>query len=62
MAFGLSHASALPADAVILVMVSLTVFGAVLAVLAVRTGRLGPSIVTHAVFNLFTLLYLTFAG
>jgi len=61
-AFGLSHASALPADAVILVMVSLTVFGAVLAVLAVRTGRLGPSIVTHAVFNLFTLLYLTFAG
>lgn len=57
-AFGLAHASTLPADAVILVMVSLTVFGAVLATLAVRTGRLGPGIVTHAVFNLFTVLYL----
>jgi len=57
-AFGLAHASTLPADAVILVMVSLTVFGAVLATLAVRTGRLGPGIVAHAVFNLFTVLYL----
>ena len=62
LAFGLSHASTLPTDAVILVMISLTVFGAVLALLAVRTGRLGTSIVTHAVFNLFTLLYLTFAA
>lgn len=61
-AFGLAHGSALPLDGVILVMVSLTVFGAILAVLAIRTGRLGPSIVTHAVFNLFTLLYLTFTG
>ena len=59
-AFGLAHGSTLPADAVILVMVSLTVFGAVLAGLAIRTGRLGPSIVAHAVFNLFTVLYLTF--
>lgn len=61
-AFGIAHGSALPVDAVLLVMISLTVFGAVLAVLAIRTGRLGPSIVTHAVFNLFTLLYLTFTG
>lgn len=61
-AFGLAHGSTLPADAVILVMVSLTVFGAILAVLAIRTGRLGPSIVAHAVFNLFTVLYLTFNG
>lgn len=59
-AFGIAHGSALPVDAVILVMVSLTVFGAILAVLAIRTGRLGPCIVTHAVFNLFTLLYLTY--
>lgn len=62
LAFGLSHGSSLPVDAVVLVIVSLTVFGAVLAALAVRTGRLGPSIVTHAAFNLFTLLYLTFTG
>ncbi len=59
LAFGLAHGSALPVDAVVLVMVSLTVFGAILAVLAIRTGRLGAGIVTHAVFNLFTLLYLT---
>lgn len=57
-AFGLAHGSALPADAVILVIVSLTVFGAVLAVLALRTGRLGPGIVAHALFNLFTIIYL----
>jgi membrane protease YdiL (CAAX protease family) len=61
-AFGIAHGSALPMDAVLLVMISLTVFGAILAVLAIRTGRLGPSIVTHAGFNLFTLLYLTFTG
>ena len=59
-AFGIAHGSALPVDAVLLVMISLTAFGAILAVMAIRTGRLGPSIVTHAVFNLFTLLYLTF--
>ncbi|HUR24114.1 MAG TPA: type II CAAX endopeptidase family protein [Acidimicrobiales bacterium] len=59
-AFGIAHGSALPVDAVLLVMISLTVFGAILAVLALRTGRLGPGIMTHAVFNLFTLLYLTF--
>lgn len=61
-AFGLAHGSTLPADAVILVMVSLTAFGAVLAVLAIRTGRLGPGMVAHAVFNLFTVLYLTING
>jgi membrane protease YdiL (CAAX protease family) len=61
-AFGIAHGSALPVDAVVLVMVSLTVFGAILAVMALRTGRLGPGIVTHAVFNLFTLLYLTFTN
>ncbi len=57
-AFGLAHASSLPADAVILVIVSLTIFGAVLSILAVRTGRLGPGILAHATFNLFTVIYL----
>ncbi|MDQ2826473.1 MAG: CPBP family intramembrane metalloprotease [Actinomycetota bacterium] len=57
-AFGLAHASTLPADAVILVILSLTIFGAVLATLAVRTGRLGPGILAHATFNLFTVIYL----
>ena len=61
-AFGLAHASALPVEAVLLVMISLTAFGAVLAILAIRTGRLGASIVAHAAFNLFTLLYVTFTG
>ncbi len=59
--FGIAHGSTLPADAVVLVMVSLAVFGAVLAGLAIRTGRLGPGIVAHAAFNLFTILYLTFS-
>jgi membrane protease YdiL (CAAX protease family) len=57
-AFGLAHGSALPVDAVVLVIVSLSVFGAALALLALRTGRLGPGIVAHALFNLFTILYL----
>lgn len=57
--FGLAHGSTLPAEAVVLVIISLTAFGAVLAFLALRTGRLGPGIVAHAVFNLFTVLYLT---
>ena len=61
-AFGLAHFYPLPLRGVILVMISLSVFGAVLAGLAVRTGRLGPSIVAHATFNLFTILYLTFDG
>jgi membrane protease YdiL (CAAX protease family) len=60
LAFGLAHGSALPGDAVALVIISLTAFGAILSTLAIRTGRLGPGIVAHAVFNLFTLLYLTF--
>ena len=60
-AFGLAHASALPLDAVLLVMISLTVFGAILSYLAIRTGRLGPGIVAHSAFNVFTVLFLTFS-
>lgn len=58
-AFGLAHGSTLGANAVVLVMVSLTAFGAVLGLLASRTGRLGPSIMAHAFFNLITIVYLT---
>lgn len=61
-AFGLAHASALPVRAVALVMISLAVFGAVLAMLALRTGRLGPGILAHATFNLFTLVSLAVTG
>lgn len=56
--FGLAHGSGLPADAVVLVILSLTLFGAVLAVVATRTGRLGPGMVAHSLFNLFTIVYL----
>lgn len=57
-AFGAAHFSELPAQGVILVILSLTAFGAVLSILAVRTGRLGASIITHATFNLFTVFFL----
>ncbi|MGH9189505.1 MAG: lysostaphin resistance A-like protein [Acidimicrobiales bacterium] len=53
--FGLSHQSQLPAAAVVLMMVSLGALGAVLSVLAVRTGRLGSAIVAHATFNAVTV-------
>jgi CAAX protease family protein len=49
--FGLAHVQALSAGALVLVIVSLVFLGLFLAVLVVRTGRLGPSIVAHAVFN-----------
>ncbi len=49
--FGLAHVQALALGALVLVIVSLTLLGTALAALAVRTGRLGPAIVTHSVFN-----------
>lgn len=54
--FGLAHPQALSPAALALVMVSLAALGAVLALLAVKTGRLGASIVTHAAFNLWTIV------
>jgi membrane protease YdiL (CAAX protease family) len=58
--FGIAHPQPLPGDALALVWVSLTALGVVLALLAVRTGRLGASIVAHAAFNgLTALLILT---
>ncbi len=56
--FGLAHPQPLDADALALLMVSLAAFGAVLAVLAVRTGRLGAPIVAHATFNAWTAVFL----
>jgi membrane protease YdiL (CAAX protease family) len=53
--FGLAHPQDLPPAGLVLVMVSLAVFGVVLAVLTVRTRRLGPAIVAHAVFNAWTV-------
>lgn len=49
--FGLTHFQALQLPA-------LVVFGLVLGVLADRTGRLGPSIVTHMAFNATTIVTL----
>jgi membrane protease YdiL (CAAX protease family) len=56
--FGLAHPQDLPVKALVLVMVSLAAFGALLAYLAHRYGRLGPCIVAHAAFNAWTLTIL----
>jgi membrane protease YdiL (CAAX protease family) len=50
--FGLAHFELLQLPALVL-------FGVVLALLAKRTGRLGPGIVAHATFNAVTVLTLT---
>jgi uncharacterized protein len=41
---------------------ALFLLGAVLAVLTVRTGRLGPAIVAHVVFNAITMVLLGLTG
>ena len=56
--FGMAHPQPLPAKALALVMISLAALGAVLAVLAVRTRRLGAPIVAHAAFNAWTAIEL----
>ena len=38
-------------------MAGLTAFAVILALLAVRTGRLGASIVAHATFNAVSLIF-----
>ena len=50
-AFGLAHFQPVQ-------LLGLVAFGAVLAVLAVRSGRLGPGLVAHATFNAITVLLL----
>lgn len=57
-AFGLAHFQALSAAGLVVVITTLTVLGIVLAVLAVRYDRLGPSIWAHAAFNAYTVVVL----
>ena len=54
--FGLAHPNDLPAEAQVVVMAALAALAVVLATLAVRTRRLGPSILAHAVFNAINLV------
>jgi membrane protease YdiL (CAAX protease family) len=56
--FGVAHVQDLAPGALLVVIVSLVALGAVLATLAVRTGRLGPGMWTHAAFNASTLVAL----
>jgi membrane protease YdiL (CAAX protease family) len=53
--FGASHFEPLQ-------FVGLAVFGAVLSVLVLRSGRLGPAIVAHMVFNLLAVVNMLAAG
>ena len=58
-AFGLVHASAdLNGWSTLALVTALAAFGAVLGILAYRTGRLGPGLVAHCTFNALTLLAL----
>lgn len=56
--FGVAHIQPMPGKALAILMISLAVFGAILAVLAVKIGRLGPGMVAHAVFNGWTIFFL----
>jgi membrane protease YdiL (CAAX protease family) len=53
--FGLVHFTGGSASVVLNQLGLLGAFGALLCVLTWRTGRLGPAIVAHATFNLFTV-------
>jgi membrane protease YdiL (CAAX protease family) len=53
--FGLSHGQLLQLPALVL-------FGIVAGILAYRTGRLGPAIAAHVVFNMVTVISLLVAG
>ena len=53
--FGASHLQLVQFPALFLL-------GVVLAVLTIRSGRLGPAIVAHIVFNAITMLLLAFIG
>jgi membrane protease YdiL (CAAX protease family) len=59
LAFGLVHTSTdLSGWSLAALVTALAAFGAVLGVLAHRTGRLGPGLVAHATFNALTLIAL----
>ena len=53
--FGLAHPNDLSAAGMVLIMVSLAALAVLLAILVVRTGRLGAAIVAHAAFNAINL-------
>jgi len=55
--FGMTHQPEVAIRGRVVVWVSLTVFGVVLSMLAVRTRRLGPGMVAHATFNAVSLLF-----
>ena len=52
--FGLAHPQPLSVKGLALLMITLAALGVVLAVLTVRTGRLGAAILAHAAFNGWT--------
>ncbi len=54
--FGLVHVGQPNVRALALAMISLSIFAVILALVTLRTDRLGPAIVAHAVFNAWTLL------
>jgi membrane protease YdiL (CAAX protease family) len=54
--FGLAHPNDLGLEAQLLVMAALAALGVALATLAVKTGRLGPSMIAHSVFNAISLI------
>ncbi len=54
--FGLAHPNDLPAAGQAMIMAALAVFALALATLVVKTGRLGPAIIAHGVFNLTSLV------
>ncbi|MDQ1372741.1 MAG: protease family protein [Actinomycetota bacterium] len=60
-AFGLVHAPSLDGWSAVALACALGAFGAVLSLLAHRTGRLGPGLVAHATFNAITLIGLAIA-
>jgi membrane protease YdiL (CAAX protease family) len=54
--FGLLHAGTGDAAGTLALILALAAFGAMLAVAAVRTRRLGPAIVAHMVFNAVSMV------
>lgn len=54
--FGLGHADPSQGVATVSVIVAIASLGVILGVIRERTGRLGPTIVTHSLFNLVAFL------
>lgn len=54
--FGLVHLNQPNVEALVLAMISLSAFAVLLALVTLRTGRLGAAIIGHAIFNGWTLV------